>query len=500
MAAAPADLSSLLDRATAEAAVLAECATSTLREALRLEKLNGFKRGPRQWLIYGQDLANWAKGTPFERPPTNSLSQIPNGQYCVYVKEPGQERRRFGLEVPLDQPESEAYAVLNEWVRRRQAAQFVQKGGTIGELWDLYIAEKELEKKVKYCRDTRWLWNANLAPVFAALTAADLTAPRMVNGRKANVCYAYAEARHKAGARRATIYHELNTLRTIMNWGAAETRKLVPKTEVFVPRRAKPRPNQLEPHHFELVFRATDEPHIKLFMLLAITTTARMSAILELTWDRVDFKNRTIDYRIDRDQDDILDSSGKKGRAKVDMGELLYRVLSDQKRFAKTDHVIEFRGKPMQSVRKGIYRAFKRAGVEGQFLGAHALRHAGATWLANNGTDMQKIQRLMGHEDIKSTELIYADHSRGYLKQVVDFPGRNSIAGREPGSNRVGPPDDHPNPGRTHPKRGDLGSMNLRRFQVRTLSPCFCWSEWSDSNTRPPRPERGALPGCATLR
>ncbi len=26
------------------------------------------------------------------------------------------------------------------------------------------------------------------------------------------------------------------------------------------------------------------------------------------------------------------------------------------------------------------------------------------------------------------------------------------------------------------------------------------WSEWSDSNTRPPRPERGALPGCATLR
>lgn len=28
----------------------------------------------------------------------------------------------------------------------------------------------------------------------------------------------------------------------------------------------------------------------------------------------------------------------------------------------------------------------------------------------------------------------------------------------------------------------------------------FDWSEWSDSNTRPPRPERGALPDCATLR
>ena len=26
------------------------------------------------------------------------------------------------------------------------------------------------------------------------------------------------------------------------------------------------------------------------------------------------------------------------------------------------------------------------------------------------------------------------------------------------------------------------------------------WSEWQDSNLRPPAPEAGALPGCATLR
>ncbi len=26
------------------------------------------------------------------------------------------------------------------------------------------------------------------------------------------------------------------------------------------------------------------------------------------------------------------------------------------------------------------------------------------------------------------------------------------------------------------------------------------WSEWADSNCRPPAPEAGALPGCATLR
>src|SRR3979409_2541814 len=31
-------------------------------------------------------------------------------------------------------------------------------------------------------------------------------------------------------------------------------------------------------------------------------------------------------------------------------------------------------------------------------------------------------------------------------------------------------------------------------------SHCYSWSEWQDLNLRPPRPERGALPDCATLR
>ena len=31
-------------------------------------------------------------------------------------------------------------------------------------------------------------------------------------------------------------------------------------------------------------------------------------------------------------------------------------------------------------------------------------------------------------------------------------------------------------------------------------APLLSWSEWQDLNLRPPRPERGALPDCATLR
>ncbi len=103
------------------------------------------------------------------------------------------------------------------------------------------------------------------------------------------------------------------------------------------------------------------------------------------------------------------------------MSKILYLALVEQKRHARTRFVIEYNGKPIKSIRRALYRAFSKAGIKGQFLGAHALRHAGATWLADAGADMRVIQWLTGHDDIRTTEIIHADHSRGYLKGAVDF-------------------------------------------------------------------------------
>src|ERR1700712_1244789 len=40
----------------------------------------------------------------------------------------------------------------------------------------------------------------------------------------------------------------------------------------------------------------------------------------------------------------------------------------------------------------------------------------------------------------------------------------------------------------------------MSRFDPSAETSGKSWSEWQDLNLRPPRPERGALPGCATLR
>src|SRR3546814_14319729 len=103
---------------------------------------------------------------------------------------------------------------------------------------------------------------------------------------------------------------------------------------------------------------------------------ARPSAILELTWDRVDFERRLID----------LNPAGRKQTAKrrpvVKMNDELFDAMQESYAAREIAHVVERGGKHGANIKKEFQEARDRSGVH---VTPYMLRHQGAVRASTAG-------------------------------------------------------------------------------------------------------------------
>lgn len=250
--------------------------------------------------------------------------------------------------------------------------------------------------------NARWRWAA-LREDFGPLTGADIT--------KA-ACRAYHKKRLAMGKKPNTPHSEMGFLKTVLNWAASE-KLIAPVASFWMPEKPEPRDRHLTFEEVERLLEAAELPHIRLFIILALATAARKGAILDLTWARVDFERGLI-YLHDPDQ-----RRTSKGRAVVPMNATARAALLEAKVGAVTDYVIEWGGRRVRDVKKGIATAFRKAGLRIKGDGAHTLRHTAAVLLAEAGVPMEEIAQYLGHNTVSTTYRVYARFSPQYLKKAA---------------------------------------------------------------------------------
>jgi integrase len=332
----------------------------------------------------------------------------------IYVADYGKGRSRKRPTLGTFRREEDAIAALHKFIDARKALQRQQAQHTIGDLWEKWLAYRAKNGFSNVIYNFNW---ASMAPAFRHLSANMLTEDE---------CMDYARGRFAAGKKPSTVATELARLRACLNW-AAKRRFIEFAPVVWVPPRGKPRKVVVTADEArDLLMAAYDDVHCHVFIALALTTAARHMAILDLEWSRTNFETGIIDYEVEILRDP-MSKSYTKGRAQVPMNPLVRAALLRAYEIRQTDHVIEYRGKRLKSIRESFALAVGRAGL-GEFVPAptktkpkrmrvvtditpHTLRHSVNTWLQEQGIDAEKRSKLLGHADVRTNQLNYS-HGR----------------------------------------------------------------------------------------
>ena len=292
------------------------------------------------------------------------------------------KRRRYGLDA-TDRSTAEAEA--RDWWRRETDTQ-----RTVGGIVTDYIAARE-QAEIASTPRQRDAWKA-MQSFWGNVD------PERIDDA---MCRKYAETR-KVGP--ATMRYELSMLSVALRH-AGKPRK------IWRPAAPERQVRNLTHSQFERWYAEVKAPHAQLYALLGLFTMARPTAILELTWDRVDFERRQID----------LNPRGrrqtKKRRPVVHANDELFEALVVAYAARQSEYVVERGAKRVGSVKKAFQAASARSGIK---VTPYTLRHTGAVWAAEAGASMDELAQYMGHDDSATTSTFYARYSPGHLAGVAN--------------------------------------------------------------------------------
>jgi integrase len=238
------------------------------------------------------------------------------------------------------------------------------------------------------------------------LTVDDLTRQRLAS---------HVAERIALGMKPSTVRREFATLRAAIRL-AWKDRVIDRVPHITLPPRGQPRQRVLTGDELaRMRAAAASNPDDELLWALLVGTCARLGALLELTWSRVDLERKLIDLR----DPTHPRASRRKHRAVVPVDRALIAVLRRAAKRAAGDRVLPWRA--ASTVQRHLRNMARRAAVDG--LTPHVMRHTMATILLRR-VPLVVASRMLGHKSVAITEQEY-----GHLLVEDLLPAARAING-----------------------------------------------------------------------
>ncbi|SDP70021.1 tyrosine-type recombinase/integrase [Desulforhopalus singaporensis] len=336
-----------------------------------------------------------------------SVHKLKDGRWiCRYPKgkdldRPNTNKKYFGRG-----PEAEAAAIEYN-ASLDLGHRIVQKSPLFVELVNTYMEAKEHSLAPSSFNNLAIKMNGVIIPELGQTMIHNINAARLDK-------YVSKRARQ---VKLTTVHREISDIRTVLNW--AVNRKLIssnPMAGFEMPKRDDARIQPPTKAEFDAIL-ACAVPHMKRAMLISYHTGLRpgKEELLRLTWDSVDFINRTLTVL-------SADKGGIPVRVvplnKTIMGHL--EAWYDEDGEKSVPYLVHYNGKSIDSLKTAWRTAKNRARVTRR-LRMYDIRHAFITTLLERGADLKSVSEIVGHASPDMTIKVYQHVSNQQKRNAVDL-------------------------------------------------------------------------------
>lgn len=177
-------------------------------------------------------------------------------------------------------------------------------------------------------------------------------------------------------------------------------------------RKEKKLPIVLSVDEIQRMFDVCENKKHRVILALLYSCSLRVSELINLEWTDIDRSRMIIN---------IIQAKGKKDR-QVGLNDKLIELLAEYwKEYKSMIYVLNGQGDHAQyserSVGEVVKQLASKAGINNKRIYTHLMRHTSATHMVENGTDINLIQKLLGHSNVKTTN-VYLHISHNHISKI----------------------------------------------------------------------------------